>query len=81
MSRKTATPAQKRGRRRLLTFLLAISFGGLAGGLVMYFVWNMLLQIPQQYYIMRKNGVDTGLDKFLKKRFGKPGNDAGGEGA
>jgi len=46
----------------------------------MYFVWNMLLQIPQQYYIMRRNGVDTGLDKFLKKRFGKgePDADAGG---
>jgi uncharacterized SAM-binding protein YcdF (DUF218 family) len=36
MSRKTATPAKKRGRRRLLTFLLAISFGGLAGGFLTF---------------------------------------------
>lgn len=74
VSQSMGTPPTDPVQRRMIMFLPLIFmfvFGGLAGGLVMYFVWNMLLQIPQQYYIMRKNGVETGLDKFIKKRFGK----------
>ena len=74
VSQSMGTPPTDPMQRRMIMFLPLIFmfvFGGLAGGLVMYFVWNMTLQIPQQYYIMRKNGVETGFDKFLKKRFGK----------
>lgn len=74
VSQSMGTPPTDPMQRRMIMFLPLIFmfvFGGLAGGLVMYFVWNMLLQIPQQYYIMRRNGVETGLDKFIKKRFGK----------
>ena len=78
VSQSMGTPPTDPMQRRMIMFLPLIFmfvFGGLAGGLVMYFVWNMLLQIPQQYYIMRKNGVETGLDKFIKKRFGKTEGD------
>jgi len=74
VSQSMGTPPTDPMQRKMIMFLPFIFmfvFGGLAGGLVMYFVWNMLLQIPQQYYIMRKNGVETGLDKFIKKKFGK----------
>jgi len=85
VSQSMGTPPTDPMQRKMIMFLPLIFmfvFGGLAGGLVMYFVWNMLLQIPQQYYIMRKNGVDTGLDKFLKRRFGKGAvDDAGGDAA
>ena len=77
ISQSMGTPPTDPMQRRMIMFLPIIFmfvFGGLAGGLVMYFVWNMMLQIPQQYYIMRKNGVETGLDKFIKKRFGKSKN-------
>ena len=74
ISQSMGTPPTDPMQKRMIMFLPLIFmfvFGGLAGGLVMYFVWNMTLQIPQQYYIMRRNGVETGFDKFLKKRFGK----------
>lgn len=74
VSQSMGTPPTDPMQRRMIMFLPLIFmfvFGGLAGGLVMYFVWNMLLQIPQQYYIMRRNGVETGLDKYIKKKFGK----------
>ena len=74
VSQSMGTPPTDPMQRRMIMLLPVIFmfvFGGLAGGLVMYFVWNMLLQIPQQYYIMRRNGVETGFDKFIKKRFGK----------
>lgn len=41
-------------------------FGGFAAGLVMYWVWSNLLSFAQQYYIMRRNGVDTEIGKFVK---------------
>jgi len=79
VSQSMGTPPTDPMQRKMMMFLPIIFmfvFGGLAGGLVMYFVWNMLLQIPQQYYIMRKNGVETGIDKFFKKMLGKSESDS-----
>ncbi len=41
-------------------------FGSFASGLVLYWVWNNILSLIQQYIIMRRNGVDTQLDKLIK---------------
>ncbi len=82
ISQSMGTPPTDPMQRRmimLLPIIFMFVFGGLSGGLVMYFVWNMVLQIPQQYIIMRRNGVETGFDKFLKKRFGKEEEVSGGE--
>lgn len=79
ISQSMGTPPTDPMQRKMIMFLPLIFmfvFGGLAGGLVMYFVWNMVLQIPQQYYIMRKNGVETGFDKFIKKKLGKQESDS-----
>lgn len=45
-------------------------FGGFAAGLVMYWVWSNVLTLIQQYIIMRMNGVETEIGKFIAKRLG-----------
>jgi YidC/Oxa1 family membrane protein insertase len=59
----------------LFTFML----GTFAAGLVIYWTWNNLLSILQQYVIMRKQGVEIplmknlGLDRFFPdKKASKP---------
>ncbi|MEM7662435.1 MAG: membrane protein insertase YidC [Pseudomonadota bacterium] len=68
-----STPPPDPMQRRIIMMLpivFTFVFGGLAGGLVMYWVWNNILSIGQQYIIMRRNGVETEFDKFIAKRFG-----------
>jgi YidC/Oxa1 family membrane protein insertase len=50
----------------VFTFMLA-SF---PAGLVIYWAWNNILSVSQQYYIMRKNGVKVELWDNLKSTFG-----------
>jgi YidC/Oxa1 family membrane protein insertase len=51
----------------ILPWLFVFLFGGFAAGLVIYWTWSNLLSIAQQYLIMRKNGVETELDKLVGK--------------
>ncbi len=70
MSTPPTDPTQKMIMQFLpLVFLLL--FAGVAAGLAIYWTWSNFITIFQQYYIMRKNGVETEFDKFLAKRFGK----------
>lgn len=55
----------------MLPLVFMFVFGGLAGGLVMYWVWNNILSIGQQYIIMRRNGVETEFDKLVARYVGK----------
>lgn len=58
-----------------LPIVLTFVFGGFAAGLVLYWVWNNTLSLIQQYFIMRRNGVETQLDKliaWLRARGKKP---------
>lgn len=58
-----------------LPVVLMFVFGGFAAGLVLYWVWNNILSLIQQYFIMRRNGVETQLDKlivWLRTRGSKP---------
>jgi YidC/Oxa1 family membrane protein insertase len=55
----------------ILPFVFTILFASFAAGLVIYWTWSNVLSILQQYVIMRRQGVETQLDTFLKKRFGK----------
>ena len=71
LSTPPADPMQRR-IIMMLPLVFTFVFGGLASGLVLYWVWNNVLSIGQQYYIMRRNGVETQLDMFLAKKFGKP---------
>ena len=52
----------------LFMFILA----GFPAGLLLYWIWNNILSFAQQYWITRKNGVDTPVDKFFRKIFGRP---------
>jgi YidC/Oxa1 family membrane protein insertase len=36
----------------------------------MYWVWSNILSFAQQYFIMRRNGVETEIGKFVKRLFG-----------
>ncbi|HEY8564203.1 MAG TPA: membrane protein insertase YidC [Beijerinckiaceae bacterium] len=49
----------------IFTFML----GSFPAGLVIYWAWNNLLSIAQQYYIMRKNGVKVELWDNLRGLF------------
>lgn len=53
-----------------LPFVFMFVFGGFAAGLVLYWVWSNLLSLGQQYFIMRRNGVETQLDKLIKRLLG-----------
>lgn len=47
----------------VFTFILA----KFAVGLVIYWAWNNFLSVVQQYIIMRRQGVETQLDKLINK--------------
>ena len=51
----------------MFMFILA----GFPAGLLIYWIWNNILSFAQQYWITRKNGVDTPVDKFFRKITGK----------
>jgi len=52
----------------MFMFILA----GFPAGLLIYWIWSNILSFAQQYWITRKNGVDTSVDKFFRKITGKP---------
>jgi len=53
-----------------LPFVFMFVFGGFAAGLVLYWVWSNFLSLFQQYFIMRRNGVETQFDKLIKRLLG-----------
>jgi len=59
---------------KMFTFMPLIftfMFATFPAGLVIYYTWNNLLSVTQQYFIMRKEGVDVHLFenlKFAKKK-------------
>ena len=54
-----------------LPIIFTFIFAGFAAGLVLYWVWNNILTLIQQYYIMRRNGAETEIGKFIAKYVGK----------
>ena len=59
----------------MFMFILA----GFPAGLLIYWIWNNILSFGQQYYITRKNGVDTPVDAFFRKITGRAKPVAEGE--
>lgn len=51
----------------IFTFML----GSFPAGLVIYWAWNNLLSVTQQYFIMKKNGVKVELWDNLRTSFAK----------
>ena len=56
----------------LMPYIFTIMFASFAAGLVIYWTWSNFLSIIQQYIIMRRNGVETEFDKWLRERRGQP---------
>jgi YidC/Oxa1 family membrane protein insertase len=56
---------------RFLPIVFTVMFAAFPAGLVIYWTWSNTLSILQQYVIMRRQGVETQLDKFLAKRFAR----------
>ena len=59
-------------------FMILLTFIGTFGafvspfyGVVIYYVFSNAITLVQQYIILRMTGLETELDKFIKKRFGK----------
>ncbi len=68
------TPPADKTQARIMQFMplfFMFIMARFASGLLLYWVWNNTLTLVQQYYITRKFKVDTPLDGFLKKLFGK----------
>jgi YidC/Oxa1 family membrane protein insertase len=63
---------------RLMPIMFTFMFAAFPAGLVIYWTWSNTLSILQQYVIMRRQGVETQFDKWLKKRFGKDDDSGGG---
>jgi YidC/Oxa1 family membrane protein insertase len=62
----------------LMPFLFTFLFASFAAGLVLYWFWNTVLSILQQWYIMKRNGVkvdwaeNLGLPGLSRKAAEKP---------
>lgn len=56
---------------QLMPWFFMFILAPFAAGLLLYWVWNNILTIFQQYYITRKHKVETPLDVFFNKIFGK----------
>lgn len=54
-----------------LPIVFMFVFGGFAAGLVLYWVWSNVLTFIQQYTIMRMNGAETEVGKFVSGLLGR----------
>jgi YidC/Oxa1 family membrane protein insertase len=55
----------------LMPIIFTFMLGTFPAGLVIYWTWNNFLGIVQQYYIMRKHGVDVNLFENITNTFKK----------
>ena len=58
----------------LFTFMLA----AFPAGLVIYWAWNNILSLAQQYYISKKQGAEIHLFDNIKRNFGRRGSVSSG---
>ncbi len=49
----------------IMPFMFTFLFASFAAGLVLYWFWNTALSIAQQWYIMKRNGVEVNLVERL----------------
>ena len=64
---------------KFMPWIFMFILAAFPAGLLIYWIWNNILSFGQQYYITRKFGVDTPVDKFFRKITGKPEPVAAGE--
>jgi YidC/Oxa1 family membrane protein insertase len=59
----------------LMPVIFTFMFATFPAGLVIYYTWNNLLTIAQQWFIMRREGVPVHLFENLKPRKARAAND------
>jgi YidC/Oxa1 family membrane protein insertase len=57
---------------KLMPWLFMFILASFPTGLLLYWCWNNVLSFLQQWYITKKNDVDTPIDAFFRKITGKP---------
>ncbi|MGB6230172.1 MAG: membrane protein insertase YidC, partial [Litorimonas sp.] len=57
---------------KFMPWLFMFILASFPSGLLLYWCWNNVLSFFQQWYITRKNKVDTPVDAFLRKITGRP---------
>jgi YidC/Oxa1 family membrane protein insertase len=72
LSPQATDPLQRR-IFALMPILFTFMFAAFAAGMVIYWTWSNLLSIIQQYVIMRREGVETEIDKAIAKYFPRSG--------
>ena len=66
-------PPPDKMQARIFAFMplmFTVILAPFAAGLVIYWAWNNFLSVLQQYVIMRRQGVETQLDKLIKRLTG-----------
>jgi YidC/Oxa1 family membrane protein insertase len=71
MNPPAADPAQQR-IFQLMPLIFTFTLAQVAVGLMIYWAWNNVLTIIQQYIIMRKFKVDNPIDRIVGRLTGKP---------
>jgi len=65
MNPTPADPVQAR-MFALMPVIFTFMFATFPAGLVIYYAWNNVLSVAQQYFIMRRDGVKVHLFENLK---------------
>lgn len=55
----------------LMPFLFMFMFAPFAAGLVLYWAWNTILSVVQQYFIMKRHGAEVNLVENLRATFAR----------
>jgi YidC/Oxa1 family membrane protein insertase len=58
-----------------MPLIFTFMFATFPAGLVIYYAWNNLLTVIQQYFIMRRDGVQVNLLENITRKTPKPAND------
>lgn len=64
MNPPAADPTQQQ-IMNMMPFIFVFLFAGFASGLVLYWLWSAVLSILQQWYIMKRNGVEVNFAERL----------------
>jgi YidC/Oxa1 family membrane protein insertase len=57
---------------KFMPWLFMFILASFPAGLLLYWCWNNVLSFLQQWYITKRNNVDTPIDAFFRKISGKP---------
>lgn len=81
MQTLNAPPTDKTQARifQLMPWFFMFILAPFAAGLLLYWVWNNILSLIQQYIITRKYRIETPLDRFFGRLFRKQPEAGSGE--